>query len=896
MGARLIRQARNDDMPTSPDAIRRAPELLIAAVVLAGLCLVGRANYLLFHALAELFSIVVACGVFTIAWNTRRLVDSGWILTLGAAYLFVGAIDLLHTLAYKGMGVFPGWPGSNLATQLWVAARYVESGSLLAAFVLARRRVRAWPLVGAYAAVAGLLLLSIFHWRIFPTCFDEAAGLTVFKEASEVAVIAVLAASLAALVRSSGQFDSRVARWLGASVGLTIVSEVTFMLYGRNPYGFFNELGHYLKLISFYLIYKALIETGLRRPVDLLFRNLRNANEELETRVRERTAELSHTVDALRDEVTRREAVESTLRERSRLLEAFFKHAAAPLVFLDAQFNFLRVNEAYAAACGRDVADFPGRNHFDLYPHAENQAIFAEVVRTRRPFQTRARPFVFPDHPEWGVTYWDWKLVPLLDDAGRVECLVFVLEDVTQRTLSRKRLAESEQRYRELVELSPVGIVVSVAGEIAFANPAAAAILGAAEAGELVGKGVLDLVHPDDVALAESRLRQVHEAGAQQGRAEIRLLRPDGTAAVVEFSAAAVTFGRQAAVQAVFRDVTQRKRQEEAIRRERRRLFAVLNMLPGYVSLTGADYRVRFANHKFLETFGEPGDRPCHVVQMGRDAPCPDCPLPGILDTRRPAEWEWSSPDGRVYRAWGYPFSDMDGASAVLVLGLDVTERKELERQVTEAGEAERRSIGRDLHDSLGQRLTGLGLLVEALAKPSTDGSPDRAALTRQMLDLVRDSVAQVRAMSKGLDPVGLGGGGLAPALAELAEDVAKQGGPACTARCADGVAVVDDFAATHLYRIAQEAVNNAVRHAEAAAIDIALTADDGGIRLTVTDDGKGIEVRAGAAEGMGLRTMRYRASVLGGTLDITAGPGRGTKVTCFVPAAAGARRREGKA
>ena len=467
---------------------------------------------------------------------------------------------------------------------------------------------------------------------------------------------------------------------------------------------------------------------------------------------------------------------------------------------------------------------------------------------------------------------------------------------MTQRTLSQRKLAESEQRYRELVELSPAGIIVSVAGEIAFANPAAAAILGAAGPEELVGKGVLDLVHPDDAELAGSRLRQVQEANVQRPRAEIKLLRPDGTTAVVEFSAAPATFAQRPAVQAVFRDVTQRKRQEEAIRRERRRLFSVLNMLPGYVSLTGADHRVRFANHKFLETFGEPGDRPCHLVQMGRDQPCPDCPLPGILNTRQPAEWEWSSPNGRVHRAWGYPFSDVDGTSAVLVVGLDVTEQKELERQVTEVGEAERRSIGRDLHDSLGQRLTGLGLLVEALAEQPAGASPDRAALTRQMLELVRDSVAQVRAMSKGLDPVGLGGGGLAPALVDLAEGVGKHSGVPCTARCTEGAALEDDYAATHLYRIAQEAVNNAVRHAGAGRIDITLTADDEGIRLTVEDDGSGIEARAGAAEGMGLRTMRYRASVLGGALDIASGPGRGTKVTCSVPAAAGAVRHKGKA
>jgi PAS domain S-box-containing protein len=113
-------------------------------------------------------------------------------------------------------------------------------------------------------------------------------------------------------------------------------------------------------------------------------------------------------------------------------LDALFEHSLTPLVLLDRDFNFIQVNQAYASACQRNVEDFPGHNHFELYP-SDAQTIFEEVRRSKEPMTIEARAFQFPDHPEWGITYWDWNLVPLLDEAGEVEAFVFSLQDVTAR-------------------------------------------------------------------------------------------------------------------------------------------------------------------------------------------------------------------------------------------------------------------------------------------------------------------------------------------------------------------------------------------------------------------------------------------------------------------------------
>lgn len=219
------------------------------------------------------------------------------------------------------------------------------------------------------------------------------------------------------------------------------------------------------------------------------------------------------------------------------------------------------------------------------------------------------------------------------------------------------------------------------------------------------------------------------------------------------------------------------------------------------------------------------------------------------------------------------------------IYGSDITERKALEKLVLEAGDTQRRSIGRDLHDTLGQNLTGLSFLIQGLAQRVSDKLPDQAEIADKIVHQVKESITQVRFLAKGLTPVGLGEDGLAAALGELAGDTESLFGISCIFHCEKPVAFHDESVSTQLYHIALEAVNNATKHARAQNIAIMLTGDDRGARLVVSDDGVGLPDNSGGSGGMGMHTMRYRAGVIGALLQVDSSDSGGVRVTCTLPA-----------
>jgi len=273
--------------------------LLSGFFVFLGLYVINYYNNLLFHSFVEIFSIIVACGIFMIIWNSRQFQDNNYFLFIGIAYLFIGGLDLLHTLAFPGLNVFQN--DINLSTQLWIASRYVEGISFLIAPLLINRKLRVDYVFIGYTTVVSFLLIIIFRGNIFPDCFVEGIGLSRFNLISEYGICLILLGSTALLIHKRQEFDKSVLRLLIAALITTIASELTFTMYPVHGYGFFSLTGHFLQILSFYFIYKAIIETGLRKPYHLLFRNLKQSEislqkSEWELTIRNRIADIFLTI------------------------------------------------------------------------------------------------------------------------------------------------------------------------------------------------------------------------------------------------------------------------------------------------------------------------------------------------------------------------------------------------------------------------------------------------------------------------------------------------------------------------------------------------------------------------------------------------------------------------
>lgn len=223
---------------------------------------------------------------------------------------------------------------------------------------------------------------------------------------------------------------------------------------------------------------------------------------------------------------------------------------------------------------------------------------------------------------------------------------------------------------------------------------------------------------------------------------------------------------------------------------------------------------------------------------------------------------------------------------AKTLLEREIAERARLENEILEIGNREKLRIGQDLHDSLGQKLTGAVFLSRALTGKLESAAPEERDESRRINEILKEALAQVRRLAQGLAPIELGSEGLVNALRRLAADTESTYGIACVFQSRVRDAAPAGKTAMHLYHIAQEAVSNAVRHGKATEISLTLSSDAGGGELLVEDNGPGLPDDAAQRGGMGLQIMKHRAAMLGGALHLRRRPEGGTAVVCHFGAA----------
>lgn len=400
------------------------------AALLLGLYLMSLSSYALFHALVELFGVIVACGIFMIAWNARRFFDNDYFLYIGIAFLFVAVLDLFHILAFAGLDMF-GRSGPNLASQLWLAARFLQGLSLVIAPLLIGRSLRPHKVFAAYAAVTAAMLGSIVSGGLFPAAVAEGSGMTRFGMMSEGVIILLLLASVPLLSRKRDAFDRRVFILLVVALSLGAAAELAFVSsHGASDRP--NVIGHLFKVLSFYLIYKGIIQTGLVQPYDLLFRNTKKSEE--------------------------------SLREERDRVQNYLDVARSMLVVIDADQRVSLINKKGCEILGCREREIVGKNWFDTFiPERIRGSVkdaFEKLIAGEiQPVEYFENPVVDRSGGERMIA---WHNAVLEDVQGTIIATVSSGEDITERKKAEERLAQkTAELERSNAELERFSAIVS---------------------------------------------------------------------------------------------------------------------------------------------------------------------------------------------------------------------------------------------------------------------------------------------------------------------------------------------------------------------------------------------------------------------------------------------------
>jgi len=465
-------------------------------------------------------------------------------------------------------------------------------------------------------------------------------------------------------------------------------------------------------------------------------------------------------------------------------------------------------------------------------------------------------------------------------------------QDRRERRRAEEALRQSERKYRQLVENLREGIwVIDRDAHTTFANRTMAQMLGYTVA-EMQGRHLFSFIDPQAVELAKRNLRR-RELGIAE-RLEFEFLRKDGARIYASLDTSPILSpeGAYLGAMASVMDVTERHRAEMALQASEQRFRTLFECASDAIFIHDLEGHFLEVNRVACERLGYSRDELLGMTPMDIDTP----ETAGLVRERIEAlrrvgyqsfETVHVRRDGRtIPTEISSRLIDLEGQAAVLSIARDISERKRLEREVLRASEEEQRRIGRELHDGLGQALTGIAFMVHALAtKLAAAGSPE-APEAATITQLVTQATDLARSLAQGLSPLGIRANDIVSALEDLAARTVQIHRVSCTLDCDAPATVPDGVAATNLYRIAQEAVTNAVKHGSPRQIRIALTQHDGCVRLTVENDGADFPDGAEPAQGMGIRLMRYRANAIGALLDVRRGEQGGTRVACSLPRA----------
>jgi PAS domain S-box-containing protein len=459
--------------------------------------------------------------------------------------------------------------------------------------------------------------------------------------------------------------------------------------------------------------------------------------------------------------------------------------------------------------------------------------------------------------------------------------------------------------YRHVVEHG-LGLICmhDLDGVLLFINPAAARLLGY-EPHELLGKKISLVLAPVMRHLFPAYLEQIRSQPTDSGL--MRVITKHGQERIWSYHNIRYEEpGQPPYVLGHAQDITERVQHEQELKQARdelescvaqrtaelqraqERFVKAFHASPDAIILTGLDNCYIDVNTGFQRLFGYSRDEV--VGHTSREFglwvnPQDRKEVIRLFEQGAVYDFEvrWWTKSGTIREMLlSVERIELDGVPCALSIAHDVTERRELERELIEISERERQRIGYDLHDTLGQQLAGIAFLGKVLAQRLAANHAVEAPQAAQIVTFVNQAIEQARTLAGGLAPVTLETYGLVFALQELAASVEALFRCACKVSSHHAIHITDHAVAMHLYRIVQEAVNNAIQHGKARQITITLSVRrEGGMILMVRDNGVGLPTDGAKRRGMGLRIMHHRARMIGAMLEVQPGTHGGTCVIC---------------
>jgi len=400
-------------------------------------------------------------------------------------------------------------------------------------------------------------------------------------------------------------------------------------------------------------------------------------------------------ISVVRD-ITERKQSEEALRETTGLLETIFEHTHMLVACLDRQFNFICVNRAYAEADERRPSFFPGKNHFKLYPHAENERIFRRVVETGESYFAYAKPFEYDAHPERGISYWDWSLVPIKQHQGIVTGLVFTLVDVTARKRAEEALRASEGKLDAMLQsISDHMSMMDRDLNIIWANDTAKKQFGE----DVVGKKCYEVYHGkrEPCQPQPCLVLRVFEDGLVHEH-ETEVIERNGNSVCFHCVANVAlrdSDGNATAVLEVSTDITDRKRTEQALRESEEKFRSLAEQSPNMIFINKKG-TVVYANKKCEEVVGYTREELCSTDFDFRSLVAPESL--GLINDNfarhlrgeevQPYDYSIIKKDGKRVEAINTSkLIQYEGEAAILGIVTDITERKSAEQALRESEE-----------------------------------------------------------------------------------------------------------------------------------------------------------------------------------------------------------------